>query len=125
MRWVLGGERRDDSGLHSSPGPATRYSARDGRRTRYPQRMRRWVAATPIPMREPERNEAVSSQSRPCQAGQDGGVEMRKVLFSGMGRSTAMATVVAIGLTTVGPVSAFAGSAPAGKGAAVAPAHGI
>lgn len=37
-----------------------------------------------------------------------------------------MATVVAVGLTTIGPVAAFAASAPASNGvSAAAPAHGI
>ncbi len=49
----------------------------------------------------------------------------RQGLFSNMGRSAAMATVVAVALTTVGPVTAFTGSAPAGKGASVGPAHGV
>lgn len=49
---------------------------------------------------------------------------VRKALFSGIGRSAAMATVVAVALTTAGPVSAFAGSAPAGLSTAT-PAHGI
>ena len=50
----------------------------------------------------------------------------RTGLFSGIGRSAAMATVVAIGLTTIGPVSAFAGETPAGKGlSASTAAHGI
>ena len=48
----------------------------------------------------------------------------RTGLFSGVGRSAAMATVVAVGLTTLGPVSAFAGSARAGVSTA-SPAHGI
>ncbi len=48
----------------------------------------------------------------------------RKGLFSGIGCAAAMATVVAVALTTVGPVSASAGSAPAGKGL-TAPAHGV
>src|SRR5665213_2947912 len=48
----------------------------------------------------------------------------RKGLFSGIGRSAAMATVVAVALTTVGPVSAFAGSAREGLSTAT-PAHGI
>ena len=48
----------------------------------------------------------------------------RKGLFSGIGRSAAMATVVAVALTTVGPVSAFAGSARAGLTAA-SPGDGI
>jgi uncharacterized membrane protein YedE/YeeE len=42
----------------------------------------------------------------------------RKDLFLGIGRSAAMATVVAVALTTVGPVSAFAGSTRAGLTAA-------
>jgi hypothetical protein len=46
----------------------------------------------------------------------------RKGLFSGIGRSAAMATAVAVTLTTVGPVSAFAGSAREGLST---PAHGI
>jgi uncharacterized membrane protein YedE/YeeE len=49
---------------------------------------------------------------------------VRKGLFSGIGRSAAMATVVAVALTTVGPVSAFAGSARAGLTAA-SPGDGI
>ena len=48
----------------------------------------------------------------------------RKDIFSGIGRSAAMATVVAVALTTVGPVSAFAGSPQEGLSTA-APAHGI
>jgi hypothetical protein len=48
----------------------------------------------------------------------------QKGVFSGIGRSAAMATVVAMALTTVGPVSAFAGSASAGVSTA-APAHGV
>jgi hypothetical protein len=48
----------------------------------------------------------------------------QKGLFSGIGRSAAMATVVAVALTTVGPVSAFAGSAREGLSTAT-PAHGI
>jgi hypothetical protein len=48
----------------------------------------------------------------------------RKGLFSGIGRSAAMATAVAVALTTVGPVSAFAGSAREGLSTA-APTHGI
>jgi len=48
----------------------------------------------------------------------------RKSLFSGIGRSAAMATVAAVTLTTLGPVSAFAGSAREGLSTA-APAHGI
>lgn len=49
---------------------------------------------------------------------------VRKALFSGIGRSAAMATVLAVALTTVGPVSAFAGSAREGLSTAT-PAHGI
>jgi hypothetical protein len=49
----------------------------------------------------------------------------RKDLFSGMGRSAAMATVVAVALTTVGPITAFAGSAPAGQGVSAASDHGV
>jgi hypothetical protein len=50
----------------------------------------------------------------------------RKGLISGIGRSTAMATVVAMALTTVGPVTAaFAAPAPAGKGGSVTAAHGV
>ena len=48
----------------------------------------------------------------------------QKSLFSGIGRSAAMATVVAIALTTVGPVAAFAGSAREGLSTA-APGHGV
>lgn len=50
----------------------------------------------------------------------------RKGLFSGIGRSAAMATVVAVALTTLEPVSAFAGSASPGNGlSAATPAYGV
>lgn len=48
----------------------------------------------------------------------------RKGLFSGIGRSAAMATVVAVTLTTIGPASAFAGAAREGLSTAT-PAHGV
>jgi hypothetical protein len=40
----------------------------------------------------------------------------RKGLFSSIGRAGAVATVVAVALTAVGPSMAFAGSATSGKG---------
>jgi hypothetical protein len=40
----------------------------------------------------------------------------RKALFSSIGRTCAVATVVAVALTAVEPSMAFAGSAPSGKG---------
>jgi hypothetical protein len=49
----------------------------------------------------------------------------RKGLFSNMGRSAAMATVVTVALTTVGPVSAFAGSAPTGKSVSAGSAQSV
>jgi hypothetical protein len=49
----------------------------------------------------------------------------RHSLFSGKGRAAALATVVAVALTTVGPVTAFAGSTAAGKGVSAAPPHGV
>ena len=49
----------------------------------------------------------------------------RNGLFSSKGRAAAMATVVAVALTTIGPVSAFAASAPAGKGVSASVAHGV
>jgi len=48
----------------------------------------------------------------------------RNGLFSGVGRSAAIATVVTVALTTVGPVSAFAGSAREGLSTATS-AHGV
>ena len=49
----------------------------------------------------------------------------RKAFFSSKGRAAAMATVVAVALTAVGPVTAFAGSAPAARAFRRPPAHGI
>jgi hypothetical protein len=40
----------------------------------------------------------------------------RKAVFSSIGRVCAVATVVAVALTAVEPSTAFAGSAPSGKG---------
>jgi hypothetical protein len=40
----------------------------------------------------------------------------RKAVFSSIGRASAVATVLAVALTTVAPSMAFAGSAPSGKG---------
>jgi len=49
----------------------------------------------------------------------------RKGVFSSIGRAATLATVAAVALTAVEPTMAFAGSAPAGKAAAVTTSHGI
>ncbi|AUC94696.1 MULTISPECIES: hypothetical protein [Bradyrhizobium] len=48
----------------------------------------------------------------------------RKGVFSSVGRAAALATVAAVALTAVEPTMAFAGSAPAGKAAAMTTSHG-
>ncbi|WP_342709188.1 hypothetical protein AAFG13_31275 [Bradyrhizobium sp. B124] len=48
----------------------------------------------------------------------------RKGVFSSIGRAATLATVAAVALTVVEPTMAFAGSAPAGKAAAVTTSHG-
>ncbi|WGS00304.1 hypothetical protein MTX26_05480 [Bradyrhizobium sp. ISRA443] len=48
----------------------------------------------------------------------------RKGVFSSIGRAATLATVAAVALTAVEPTMAFAGSAPAGKAAAVTTSHG-
>ncbi|WP_375786846.1 hypothetical protein ACE10Z_04435 [Bradyrhizobium sp. Pha-3] len=48
----------------------------------------------------------------------------RKGVFSSIGRAATLATVAAVALTAVEPTMAFAGSAPAGKTAAVTTSHG-
>ena len=48
----------------------------------------------------------------------------RKGVFSFIGRAATLATVAAVALTAVEPTMAFAGSAPAGKAAAVTTSHG-
>ena len=49
----------------------------------------------------------------------------RKGVFSSIGRAATLATVAAVALTAVEPTMAFAGSASAGKAAAVTTSHGI
>jgi hypothetical protein len=44
----------------------------------------------------------------------------RRGVFSSIGRASAVATVVAVALTTVAPSMVFAGQAPSGKGVTVA-----
>ncbi|OKO81558.1 hypothetical protein [Bradyrhizobium sp. NAS96.2] len=48
----------------------------------------------------------------------------RKGVFSSVGRAATLATVAAVALTAVEPTMAFAGSASAGKPAAVTTSHG-
>ncbi|MBR0870186.1 hypothetical protein JQ633_07450 [Bradyrhizobium tropiciagri] len=48
----------------------------------------------------------------------------RKGVFSSIGRAATLATVAAVALTAVEPTMAFAGSAQAGKPAAVTTSHG-